>query len=908
MQSQKSVPQSISSLNSPVAVGQHLCAIVSAAMDAIIMVDKQGLITFWNDVAQVIFGFSQEEVLGKTPHILLAPDRYRDAYEKGFSQFLQSGSGSAVGKTIQLVGRRKNGEEFPIEISLTSVDFNGQWLVVSIMRDITARKQAEEELRWKTAFLEAQVDASPDAILVIDSQRNCLLSNKRFEEMFKVPPCLLERKNDFELLEYFVSLTKDPKRFLEKVMYLYDHPTQTSRDEIEFKDGMILDRYSAPVLGKEGQYYGRIWKIRDITERKREEQAQREREERYRSIFDNIQDVYYECMLNGAILEISPSIERFSQYRREDLIGHSIYDIYADPKERGKLLQELEKRGSVNDFELRMRDKDGTILICSLVARLQAGPDGSKKLCGSVRDITMRKRTEETLRESQERFEKAFKSNPAPMLITEIETGRFIDFNDQWLKTMGFTREEIVGRTSKNLGVWANPGLRDRMVAELRVQKSVREIPACFITKSGETRTTLLSAEAITIDGREVMLSLIYDYTEHQQAEQEQKRLQAQLIQAQKMEAIGRLAGGVAHDFNNILTAIMLHLNLLQMDRQFGAEVQTELQELEAEAQRAVGLIRQLLIFSRRGVVQKQVLEFNSLLGNLLKMLRRVIGEHVKLELSGSSEDLWLEADSGMMEQVVMNLVVNARDAMPNGGRVTIHSQLVEYDDSVCAQNPEARPGRFVCLAVSDTGCGMDPVTMKRIFEPFFTTKEPGKGTGLGLATVYGIVKEHQGWVDIESVIGQGSKFSIFLPAHQEILKSSGKSALKEAARGGNETLLLVEDEKSVRVAASRMLQQLGYRVLEAGSAFEALQVWERNHAETDLLITDMVMPGGTSGAELAMQLLKQKTTLRAILVSGYSAEIAHWGIPESDRIKFVAKPLTVTRLAKAVREFLDAK
>jgi nitrogen-specific signal transduction histidine kinase/ActR/RegA family two-component response regulator len=396
--------------------------------------------------------------------------------------------------------------------------------------------------------------------------------------------------------------------------------------------------------------------------------------------------------------------------------------------------------------------------------------------------------------------------------------------------------------------------------------------------------------------------------TETKRAESERQALQTQLIQAQKMEAVGQLAGGVAHDFNNILTAILMQLSLLREEQQLSPEIQAGLRDLEGEARRAANLTRQLLMFSRRQVLQTQVLDLNSLLGNLLKMLRRLIGEHIVIELSAAPGDLWVEADAGMLEQVVMNLVVNARDAMPSGGSVTLKTRLAVFDAATAGSNPDARAGRFVHLTVADTGCGMDAETVAHIFEPFFTTKEVGRGTGLGLATVYGIVNQHRGWVEVHSEIGRGSTFEVFLPASAEpVIKVVDEATFATLPRG-RETLLVVEDEASVRHSMVATLQRIGYRVLQAGNGPEALQTWARQRDAIQLLITDVVMPGGLSGLDLADRALEEKPGFRVILISGYSLEMAKRGLPRSEALRFLQKPFEAVTLARLVRECLDAR
>ncbi len=392
------------------------------------------------------------------------------------------------------------------------------------------------------------------------------------------------------------------------------------------------------------------------------------------------------------------------------------------------------------------------------------------------------------------------------------------------------------------------------------------------------------------------------------QVELDRAALQTQLIQAQKMEAVGQLAGGVAHDFNNILTAVLMNLNLLQGEPGLSPEVREGLTEIEGEAKRAANLTRQLLLFSRRHVLQTRTLDLNSLLGNLVKMLRRLIGEQIALELSGASCDVWIEADPGMIEQVVMNLVVNARDAMPKGGRITLNVQALEVDPAHCARNHEARPGSFACLVVADTGDGMDDATQQRIFEPFFTTKGAGRGTGLGLATVYGIVKQHKGWLEVQSAVGQGTTFRVYLPLCPVVPAGEPSLPKSKFSPRGTETILLVEDADAVRRATASTLGQLGYRVVEAANSHEALALWPRERANVDLLLTDMVMPGEITGQELGQRLRRDKPSLKCLLVSGYSRDLAQAGFSPHQETAFMPKPLDPAALAEKIRDCLDRR
>ena len=383
--------------------------------------------------------------------------------------------------------------------------------------------------------------------------------------------------------------------------------------------------------------------------------------------------------------------------------------------------------------------------------------------------------------------------------------------------------------------------------------------------------------------------------------------LEAQLRQSQKMDSVGQLAAGVAHDFNNMLTVIQGHAGLLLAKSALAPELLESAQAIFFASERAASLTRQLLMFSRKNVMQLKLVDLREVVANLSKMLRRLLGETITLQFNPPPEMPLVEADPGMLEQVLMNLAVNARDAMPKGGTLTISSSALQFNEAYVQAHPEARAGAFVCLAVTDTGCGMDRATMARIFEPFFTTKEVGKGTGLGLATVYGIVKQHKGWIAVASEVGKGATFKVFLPPVSEPLKIRQAAAVPAGkVPSGSETILVVEDEPVLRDMAQLILQGCGYRVLEAGSGVEALQVWQRNPGRIDLVLTDMVMPQGMSGMELARKLVAAQPKLKVIIASGYTVDDLDTEFLREGGALFLEKPYTQATLAKAVRDCLD--
>jgi PAS domain S-box-containing protein len=389
----------------------------------------------------------------------------------------------------------------------------------------------------------------------------------------------------------------------------------------------------------------------------------------------------------------------------------------------------------------------------------------------------------------------------------------------------------------------------------------------------------------------------------------DRESLEEQLRQAQKMEAVGQLAGGVAHDFNNLLTVIMGHLGLLRSDAQLTPEIDESLSEISAAANRAAKLTHQLLAFSRRQVLSTSALDLNEVVTHLTKMLRRVLGEHVSMQLDFASEQLIFLGDTGLMEQVLVNLAVNARDAMPDGGTLKITTREVTRTPPSTKEDSSSPPaGPFIQLSVGDTGSGIPPEIQSKIFEPFFTTKEVGKGTGLGLATVFGIVQQHRGWIEVESELGQGATFHIFLPRLAAALPEESRPRETSAALGRNELVLLVEDETAVREMGTQALRRQGYRVITAPNGRAALEMWAQHKDDVALLLTDMIMPEGVSGRQLAKQLVEEKPTLKVIYTSGYNAEIAGKEVKLKDGINYLAKPYDLERLFRTVREALDGQ
>jgi PAS domain S-box-containing protein len=535
-------------------------------------------------------------------------------------------------------------------------------------------------------------------------------------------------------------------------------------------------------------------------------------------------------------------------------------------------------------------DKEEVTLLQELALELAFG-------ITALREREKHRLTLDALRTKEALFNKLISSIPDRIYFKDRQS-RFIQVNDSMAKWSGLKdASDAIGITDHDIftSQHADQAFEDEQrimsTGESLIGLDEKETwPDGRITWASTTKIPLRDAEG-RING---LVGISRDVTER-------KNLEAQFLQSQKMDAFGQLAGGVAHDFNNILAAMLLQVSFMKLTSNLPANVAAQMNDLEDLTVRAGSLTRQLLTFSRRQDLAKAPLDLNAVIERTCNMLRRLIGEHVTLELKTSAGSLWIEADAGMMEQVVMNLCINARDAMPNGGRLLIETRVEKSDHSA------GRPDNLACLTVTDTGCGMDAATQARIFEPFFTTKALGKGTGLGLATVYGIIEQHHGAVEVESEVGRGSIFRVFLPLKDSAAPTATPKDTSEV-HGGTESILLVEDDEMVRIALAICLKRAGYRVEEASEASAAIKVWTANKGEFDLLLTDFLMPGGFNGAALAEQLLRAKRSLKVIVISGYAALPNGAAIPWPKDTVRLAKPFEMKTLLETVRHCLDSK
>jgi PAS domain S-box-containing protein len=610
---------------------------------------------------------------------------------------------------------------------------------------------------------------------------------------------------------------------------------------------------------------------------------------------------------DGRFIYINPAFTNITGYTLEDIFAGRDWFHRASPfpEYREEIVSSLKRdviqKGVEKIFSVVCKNRE----IKEIEFKPTLLDDG--KIVVILSDITERKRAEDALKQSEEKYRTILENIEDGYFEVDI-AGNFTFFNDSLCRMLGYSKDEMTGMNNQ----------------KYTDQENAKKLYQAFnnVYRTGEP-TKGFSWQVIAKDGTklfgEVSVSLIRDskgqptgfrgiardITERKLAEEEKVTLQEELRQSQKMEAIGGLAGGIAHDFNNLLTVISGNCQLSLLEFKEGDPLRGNIEDIKAAADRATSLTRQLLAFSRRQVLDMKVLVLNTIIRDLGKMLRRVIGEDIELVTCLADDLGMVKTDPGQIEQVVMNLAVNARDAMPKGGKLTIETANVELDEAYAHAHIAVTPGRYVMFSLSDTGVGMTPGVKERVFDPFFTTKEKGKGTGLGLSTVYGIVKQSGGNIWIYSEPGQGTTFKIYLPRVDEPLQELREKTVKEELPRGSETTLVVEDEEEVRKLTVEILRRQGYRVLEASHGDDALLVCEHHEGPVHLMVTDVVMPG-MNGSELAKRLGSLHPKMKVLYMSGYPDNaITHHGILEKG-MNYIQKPFTVDGLVRKVREALD--
>ncbi len=1110
----------------------------------------------------------------------------------------------------------KLGEEFAIKkLKEGATDYvlknNLKRLVPSVNRaleeakQIRERKRVELETHWKTALLEAQLNATIDGILIVDEKGNKVIQNQRCIDLWKIPQHIVDNRDDKQQVEFVMNRAKDPQKFVEKVIYLYTHPNETSQEELEFKDGTILDRYSAPVIGKDGTYFGRIWIFRDVTERRQAEEALRASDAQLRAILDA-------TPFPIALVDLEDNKIDFWSRSALTLFGHTgataaeWYQIaYPDPNYRREVIKRwkpmLEKAHSsgktINTGEYRVTCRDGSVRICELYAAflankfivtfnditerkraeeslklraqlLNAANDsiylhdfdgkfvyaneaayksrgytedelmainlhdfvvsdyaplikpritelmekgeatfesahickdgsfmsvevrarlievGGKKLILSIaRDITERKKAEKALKTSEVKF-RSISNTAADAILLMDNDGKITYWNPSAEKVFGYTNNETIGKDLHNLLVperyhkdfkkgferfketgqgpvtgktlelsairkdgtefpidlsvsatqidnkWCAVGIiRDitkRKKAEdaLRVseaelhdnyfsqsainvilseslenipleeilQKALNMILAIpWITFESVGSISLVEDEAdvlvmkaqsnldepskklcarvpfgkclcgkaaqsqkiefadhiderheicykgiqphgqysvpILFSGRTLGVLNIYLKEGHirdkkeeeflrtvadtlagiivrRQVEYEKEKLYSQFLQAQKMEAVGQLAGGIAHDFNNILTAMIGYGHLLKMKLKEEDLLRNYADHILSLSDKAANLTKSLVAFGRKQIINPRPVDLNGIIRRIDHLLSRIIGEDIRLQTMLSENDLIVMVDPGQIEQVLMNLATNAKDAMPGGGLLTIRAETADIDHEYIREHGFGKEGKYALISFTDTGSGMARETREKIFEPFFTTKEVGKGTGLGLAMVYGIIKQNEGYINVYSEPGIGTTFRIYLPLIQAKAEEIEPKEVIHHIERGTETVLLAEDETAVREFTRELLEENGYTVIEAIDGQDAVNRFKENEDKIQFVLLDVIMPN-KNGKEVYDEIKQIRPGIKVLFMSGYPADIIHkHGIIEKE-FAYIEKPASPTKLLQKIREVL---
>ncbi|MEW5912314.1 MAG: PAS domain S-box protein [Thermodesulfobacteriota bacterium] len=861
---------------------------------------KDGTYLDVNEAFLQATGFSRQEVLGRTSQELgtwASPGDRRRMVE------IIEQRGSVHNQEV--VRCTKDRREIPTLYSGEKLDLEGRACLVSVSQDITELKQAQERFR-------ALVENSPLGALLIAPDGRYLYVNPRFVEMFgytlaDVPDGREWLRNAFPDEQYRRRVAEawiaDFKAAKSGEVRVRTYP-------VACKDGsqkIILFRSVALADGRQ------LVTHEDITERKAAEDALKKSEEQYKFLAENMSDIIWTTDLNLQTTYVSPSIETALGFSPEERLRQPLEEILTPDSLRHSLellAEELrrDKEGADPDrtmkVEVQYYRKDGsTVWMENAVKAIRNDQGEVRGLLGVSRDIEERKRAEEALRLSEDKFAKAFQHSPLWVLITTLDQGRFVEVNETFLKDTGFSREEVIGHTVAERSLRTDPRERADLVRLLRRDGSVRNLEVKRRVRSGEVRDMLLSAELLPMPGEEAMVAVLADITELKRAQQDKESLQAQLRQAQKLEAIGTLAGGIAHDFNNILAAMMGYTELALQDLPAQGKAGGHLQQVLQAGDRAKGLVRQILSFSRPEAQDKRPLRLTPVIQDTAKLLRATIPSTVEMRLELKAERDLVLADPVQMRQLIMNLCTNAAQAMEDGGgRLTVRLEnraLPKQGD----RPSELEAGDYLLLTVSDTGQGMTPEVAERIFEPFFTTKQMERGTGMGLAVVHGIVKGHQGAINFSSRPGRGTTFRVYLPLSPDA-GATEEPPQEQGECKGSERILFLDDEPSLAEIGRRSLTKLGYRVTALTDSVQALELLRSRPDDFDLIITDFTMPGLT-GLALAQQVLALRPQMPIIICTGFSQQLSEEKARAAGIRRVALKPLAGRQLARLVRQVL---
>ncbi len=874
------------------------------AQDGILILDAHsGLIIDVNPFLIRLLDYPREDFLGKTlwdigpfKQIQESQAAFRELQDKEYIRY----------ENLPLETR--SGGRVNVEFVSNVYGVNGKRVIQCNIRDITARKLAEESvaaqsrelarqaeelgrsrqsLEDKTRMLQRVLDSMSEGLVVADEQGKVVIWNPAADKLLGLGAANIDIQEWSHHYRLYLpdTVTPFPSDQLPLTRAIYGEASTAVMfvRNPAFAEGIFVEAYASPLKDKRGIVNGGVVAFRDVTESKRAEATLRE----YERVVEGLEEMILVVDRQYRYVIANRAFLNFRGMSVEQVIGQFAAEVVGQDVFAAQVKEKMDDcfGGNVVQYEMTYNFPNLGKRDLSVSYFPIEGPAGVDRIACVLRDITERRVSEEALRKSEERFSKAFCNNPLAITISTEADGRYLDVNDAFLKLLGYKRRDVIGHTAAELRFWDEPSDRMEMLRQLRDDTQVAKHQTRYRTSKGEIREAEVWAESIELDGQPCVLAITRDVTET-------RRLEAQFRQAQKMEAVGRLAAGVAHDFNNVMSIVMgysdLLLGLIAPENPMSRYVS----ETKKAAKRAALLTQQLLAFSRKQVVFPKLLDLNDVVHNATSTLLRLVGEDIEIEFRPTTPLGSIQADPGQMEQVLMNLVVNARDAMPNGGKIIIETGEAELDEDYVSRHPGAHTGQHIVLMVSDTGCGMDENIKSQIFEPFFTTKAIGQGTGLGLSTVYGIVKQSEGYILVYSETGKGTTFKIYFPKLREKAEALVLSHEVAEPPRGAETILVVEDDKTLREITVKLLQDGGYRVVEAKDAGDALRIIAASQPEIDLLLTDVIMPD-KSGAELARQAKESHPKLRSLFMSGYTGDLVGRQGVLIEEAFFLEKPFT---------------
>jgi PAS domain S-box-containing protein len=864
--------------------------IISNVREGFIAYDREFRYLVWNKFMEELTGYPAEEVLGRN-----ALDIFPHIREWGIDELFKRALSGEVCTTSNVPIKEPGTEKEGWAIGMYAPHYNSAGEIVGVIatvRDVTEQIKAGEALRDSEELFRTIVENSQPIVFMIDKERKFLLSEGKMLSVLGLKPGQVVGQSALELYKEFPAIIQGINKALSG---------DTHKDIIEV-NGLYFDIFYSPYKDSKGHVLGVIGMAVDITERVQAEDKIRKSEEKYRSIFESIQDVYAEVAVDGTILEISPSIEMVCGYKRVDMIGRSMQEFYVYPEQRNELIDKLSRYGMVNDYEVILRDSHGNEVPCSFSAKLVADANGNPvKTVGTMRDVAERKKAEERAAS----LGRIFETSRNEIYIFDAETLKFIQVNRGARENLGYSMEELCEMTPLDLKPEYTPERFEDLIAPLCSGKQdIIQFNTVHRRKDESLYPVEVYLQRSTHEHIPVFVAIILDITDRKKAEEERSNLEAQLLQSQKIEAVGRLAGGIAHDFNNILSAIIANSSLINLNLKEDDQNREYVDQILSLSERATSLTKGLLAFSRKQIIALKPIRVNDVISSSEKILSRLIGEDIELSVKLSNDDLVIMADSVQMEQVLMNLVTNARDAMPDGGVLTIKTDSMEMDNEYIEAQGYGEPGAYAAISITDSGFGMNEETKDRIFEPFFTSKDLGRGTGLGLSTIYGIVKQLNGYINVESELGRGTSFKIYFPLTDRKVVDTKREDYAITIESCTETILLAEDEEPVRKSLKAILETFGYTVIVAVDGEDAVDQFIKHKDDIDLLLFDVIMPN-MSGKEAYDEIKKIRPDIKAIFASGYTEDVIHKKGVLEEGINFMYKPATPGQLFREIKRVL---